>query len=69
MRVAVVGLGYGGSEDLPEKSHLLLEDPDRRRCTGAYNRRRFPLERMAWEHSTGELPRVYEKSCGPKRSP
>jgi hypothetical protein len=34
---------------------------------GAYNRRRF-LERMAWEHSAGELLRGYEMLCGPKNS-
>ena len=54
-------------EDLADKIHLLLEDPERRRCMGAYNRRRF-LERMAWEHSSGELLRAYERLCDPNRS-
>jgi glycosyltransferase involved in cell wall biosynthesis len=53
-------------EDLAAKIHELLEDPERRRFMGAYNRRRF-LERMAWEHNAGELLRAYEMICGPKR--
>src|SRR6266850_3374635 len=53
-------------EDLAAKIHELLEDPERRRDMGDYNRRRF-LERMAWEHNAGELLRAYEMICGPKR--
>ena len=52
-------------DDLAEKIHLLLEDPERRHCMGAYNRKRF-LEHMSWEHSAGELLRAYERRCGPR---
>ena len=52
-------------QDLAAKIQELLEDPERRRCMGAYNRRRF-LEVMAWEHNAGELLRAYEMLCGPK---
>ena len=44
---------------------MLLEDPERRRRMGDYNRRRF-LETMSWEHSAGELLHAYETLCGPK---
>lgn len=54
-------------DDLAAKIETLLDDPDRRREMGAYNRRRF-LERMAWEYSAGELLRAYEILCGPKKS-
>ena len=54
-------------EDLAAKIHELLEDPERRRRMGDYNRRRF-LEVMAWEHNAGELLRAYEMLCGPKRN-
>ncbi|MEO5616983.1 MAG: glycosyltransferase family 4 protein [Candidatus Eisenbacteria bacterium] len=54
-------------EDLAEKIAMLLDDPERRRTMGAYNRQRF-LERMAWEYSAGELLRAYEILCGPKKS-
>ena len=49
-------------DDLAEKIQILLEDPERRRCMGEYNRRRF-LERMSWEHSAGELLRAYRERC------
>jgi len=54
-------------DDLGDKIAELLDDPVRRGVMGAYNRRRF-LERMAWEHSKGELLRGYEMLCGPKNS-
>ena len=54
-------------EDLAEKIHELLEDPERRQRMGAYNRRRF-LDLMAWEHAAGELLRGYETLCGRKPS-
>ena len=54
-------------EDLAAKIETLLDDPERRRTMGAYNRQRF-LERMAWEYSAGELLRAYEILCGPKKS-
>jgi glycosyltransferase involved in cell wall biosynthesis len=49
-------------EDLAAKIATLLDDPERRREMGAYNRQRF-LERMAWEYSAGELLRAYETLC------
>jgi glycosyltransferase involved in cell wall biosynthesis len=52
-------------QDLADKIQELLEDPERRRCMGAYNRRRF-VDVMAWEHNAGELLRAYETLCGPK---
>ena len=52
-------------DDLAEKIHVLLEDPERRSCMGAYNRRRF-LERMAWEYSAGRLLAAYETLCAKK---
>ena len=54
-------------DDLAAKIETLLDDPERRRTMGAYNRQRF-LERMAWEYSAGELLRAYEILCGPKPS-
>jgi len=54
--------------DLAAKIQELLEDPERRRRMGAYNRQRF-LDVMAWEHSAGELLRAYEIICGPKKNP
>ena len=54
-------------EDLAEKIQELLEDPERRRRMGAYNRQRF-LDVMAWEYAAGELLRGYETICGPKKS-
>jgi glycosyltransferase involved in cell wall biosynthesis len=51
--------------DLAAKIQTLLEDPERRRRMGDYNRRRF-LEMMSWEHSAGELLHAYETLCGPK---
>jgi glycosyltransferase involved in cell wall biosynthesis len=55
-------------DDLAAKIQELLDDPERRRRMGAYNRQRF-LEVMAWEHSAGELLRAYEMICGPKKNP
>jgi glycosyltransferase involved in cell wall biosynthesis len=49
-------------EDLAAKIAVLLDDPEKRRTMGAYNRRRF-LERMAWEYSAGELLRAYDTLC------
>ena len=43
----------------------LLDDPERRKSMGDYNRLRF-LERMAWEYSAGELIRAYQILCAPK---
>ncbi len=54
-------------DDLAAKIETLLDDPERRRAMGAYNRQRF-LERMAWEYSAGELLRAYEILCGPNPS-
>ncbi len=51
-------------DDLAAKIEILLEDPERRRCMGEYNRRRF-LESMSWEHSAGELLRAYRERCTP----
>jgi glycosyltransferase involved in cell wall biosynthesis len=51
--------------DLAAQIETLLEDPERRRRMGDYNRRRF-LERMSWEHSAGELLHAYEMLCAPK---
>ena len=51
--------------DLAARIEELLEDPERRRGMGDYNRRRF-LDVMAWEHNAGELLRAYEMLCGPK---
>ena len=53
--------------DLAAKIEILLDDPERRKTLGAYNRQRF-LERMAWEYSAGELLRAYEILCGPKKN-
>ena len=44
----------------------LLDDPARRAAMGAYNRARF-LDRMSWEHSSGELLRAYVLLCAPNR--
>jgi glycosyltransferase involved in cell wall biosynthesis len=52
-------------EDLAAKIAVLLDDPEKRRTMGAYNRRRF-LERMAWEYSAGELLRAYDTLCETK---
>jgi len=52
-------------DDLAAQIEVLLDDPERRRTMGTYNRQRF-LERMAWEYSAGELLRAYEILCGPK---
>lgn len=46
-------------DDLADKIASLLDDPERRRRMGEFNRHRF-LERMAWEHNAGELARAYE---------
>lgn len=54
-------------DDLAAKIEALLDDPERRKELGAYNRQRF-LERMAWEYSAGELLRAYEILCGPKKN-
>lgn len=54
-------------EDLAAKIQQLLDDPERRRRMGAYNRQRF-LDVMAWEHNAGELLRAYEILCGPKQN-
>ena len=54
-------------DDLAAKIQELLEDPERRRRMGAYNRQRF-LDVMAWEHNAGELLRAYEMICGPKKT-
>jgi glycosyltransferase involved in cell wall biosynthesis len=51
-------------EDLAARIEQLLDDPALRERLGALNRRRF-LERMAWEHSAGELLGAYERLCGP----
>jgi glycosyltransferase involved in cell wall biosynthesis len=53
--------------DLAQKIVALLDDPDRRRCMGEYNRKRF-LDQMAWEYSAGELLRAYDLLCGPPKS-
>ncbi len=50
-------------DDLAGKIAELLDDPERRRRMGEYNRRRF-LEEMAWEHSAGSLVRTYQELCG-----
>jgi len=49
-------------DDLASKIAALLDDPEQRRRMGVYNRQRF-LERMAWEHSAGELLRAYQTLC------
>jgi len=54
-------------DDLADKIATLLDDPEQRRRMGAYNRQRF-LERMAWEHSAGELLRAYQTLCVAKKS-
>ena len=54
-------------DDLAAKIEDLLDDPERRKELGTYNRQRF-LERMAWEYSAGELLRAYEILCGPKKN-
>ena len=54
-------------DDLAAKIETLLDDPERRKSMGAYNRQRF-LERMAWEYSASELLRAYEILCGPKKN-
>jgi glycosyltransferase involved in cell wall biosynthesis len=51
--------------DLAAGIETLLDDPERRKVMGDYNRRRF-LERMAWEYSAGELLRAYQILCEPK---
>jgi glycosyltransferase involved in cell wall biosynthesis len=54
-------------EDLAAQILALLDDPERCRRMGQYNRQRF-LERMAWEHHAGELVRAYERLCAPSRA-
>jgi len=45
----------------------LVDDPERARRMGEYNRARF-LERMAWEYSAAELLRAYDRLCPPTRA-
>lgn len=52
-------------QDLAARIAELLDDPERRRTMGEYNRRRF-LEQMAWEHNAGRLLEAYDKLCGTK---
>ena len=54
-------------DDLAEKIATLLDDPERRRRMGTYNRQRF-LERMAWEYSAGELLRAYQTLCATRNA-
>jgi glycosyltransferase involved in cell wall biosynthesis len=51
-------------EDLAARIEQLLDDPALRERLGAMNRQRF-LERMAWEHSAGELIAAYDRLCTP----
>jgi glycosyltransferase involved in cell wall biosynthesis len=53
--------------DLARHIALLLDDPERRRRMGEYNRKRF-LDHMAWEYSAGELLRAYDLLCGPAKT-
>ncbi len=52
--------------DLAEKILELLDDPERRRAMGEYNRRRF-RESLAWEFSKAELVRAYDALLGVSR--
>jgi glycosyltransferase involved in cell wall biosynthesis len=54
--------------DLARGIVTLLDDPERRRRMGEYNRRRF-LDQMAWEYSAGELLRAYDLLCGNPKNP
>jgi glycosyltransferase involved in cell wall biosynthesis len=53
--------------DLARHIVQLLDDPERRRRMGDYNRQRF-LDQMAWEYSAGELLRAYDLLCGPPKT-
>lgn len=53
--------------DLARQILTLLDDPERRRRMGDYNRKRF-LEQMAWEYSAGELLRAYDLICEPTKT-
>jgi glycosyltransferase involved in cell wall biosynthesis len=53
--------------DLAAKILDLVDDPERARRMGEYNRARF-LERMAWEYSAAELLRAYDRLCPPTRA-
>lgn len=50
-------------EDLADKILQLLDDPERRRDMGAYNRQRF-RERLAWDYSRSALVRAYDELLG-----
>jgi glycosyltransferase involved in cell wall biosynthesis len=52
-------------EELAACIETLLDDAERRRRMGEYNRQRF-LEQMAWEYSVTQLIAAYEKSCAPR---
>ncbi len=54
-------------EDLAAKILELVDDPERARRMGEYNRARF-LDRMAWEYSASELLRAYDRLCPPTRA-
>jgi glycosyltransferase involved in cell wall biosynthesis len=55
-------------EDLAGKILQLIDDPDRRREMGEYNRRRF-IDLMAWDYSKIELVRAYDGLMGVTRKP
>jgi glycosyltransferase involved in cell wall biosynthesis len=54
-------------EDLAGKILELIDDPERCRQMGEYNRRRF-RETMAWEYSKRELVRAYDQLMGVQRA-
>jgi glycosyltransferase involved in cell wall biosynthesis len=45
----------------------LLDDPEKRRRMGEYNRKRF-IEQMAWEYSKVELVQAYDRLTGLRRT-
>ncbi len=51
-------------EDLAVCIEGLLDDPERRKAMGEYNRQRF-LSHMSWEYSVTQLLEAYRKVCEP----